>query len=123
MLPFADPAKKVVHYNPKYEDMYAPIAGPAHPFSKDGLAAGQRNHKIGHVEVRYPRPQKGTLIFQSKLSKGFPFRSAVCFGRRGFATFHVSCEYVFNPVPILFLNRILTLMLRVSGCALGIVQF
>eukprot|EP00240_Pyramimonas_obovata_P007446 CAMPEP_0118921158 /NCGR_PEP_ID=MMETSP1169-20130426/527_1 /TAXON_ID=36882 /ORGANISM="Pyramimonas obovata, Strain CCMP722" /LENGTH=183 /DNA_ID=CAMNT_0006861833 /DNA_START=214 /DNA_END=761 /DNA_ORIENTATION=- len=47
---YIDPARKQVYYNPKYEDMYAPIAGPAHPYSKDGLSAGQRNHKLGHVE-------------------------------------------------------------------------
>lgn len=28
-------------------------SGPAHPFSKDGLAAGMRNHRAGHVEVRH----------------------------------------------------------------------
>jgi pre-mRNA-processing factor 17 len=37
-------------YNLPYEDMHAPIAGPAHPFQKDGLAAGHRNHFNGHVE-------------------------------------------------------------------------
>lgn len=30
---------------------YCLHAGPAHPFSKDGLAAGMRNHRAGHVEV------------------------------------------------------------------------
>eukprot|EP00955_Chlamydomonas_euryale_P106899 365734-Chlamydomonas_euryale.AAC.7 len=37
-------------YNLPYKDMHAPIAGPAHPFQKDGLAAGSRNHFSGHVE-------------------------------------------------------------------------
>lgn len=26
------------------------LAGPAHPFQKDGLAAGLKNHRAGHVE-------------------------------------------------------------------------
>ncbi len=26
-------------------------AGPAHPYQKDGLAAGLKNHRAGHVEV------------------------------------------------------------------------
>ena len=28
-------------------------SGPAHPFNKDGLAAGMRNHRAGHVEVSH----------------------------------------------------------------------
>lgn len=27
-------------------------AGPAHPYTKDGVAAGMKNHFVGHVEVR-----------------------------------------------------------------------
>jgi hypothetical protein len=26
------------------------LPGPAHPFQKDGLAAGLKNHRAGHVE-------------------------------------------------------------------------
>jgi hypothetical protein len=48
----ADPSKHVVLHNPKYDDLYAPVAGPAHPYRADGLAAGQRNHPTGFVEVR-----------------------------------------------------------------------
>lgn len=40
-------------YNLPYEDLHAPIAGPAHPFQKDGLAAGSKNHFSGHVEVSW----------------------------------------------------------------------
>ena len=40
-----------MYYNVPYEDMHAPAVGPAHPFNKDGLAAGMRNHRAGHVEV------------------------------------------------------------------------
>ena len=32
------------------------VAGPAHPFNKDGLAAGMRNHRAGHVEVSHAFP-------------------------------------------------------------------
>ena len=31
--------------------MHAPIVGPANPNTKNGLAAGLRNHRAGHVEV------------------------------------------------------------------------
>lgn len=41
---------KEVKYNLPYQDMAAPVMGPAHPFQKDGLAAGMRNHRAGHVE-------------------------------------------------------------------------
>ena len=48
----ADPSARKVMYNLPYQDMHAPIVGPAHPFQKDGLAAGMKNHFSGHVEVR-----------------------------------------------------------------------
>jgi pre-mRNA-processing factor 17 len=41
-----------VFHNPRLEDLHAPVAGPAHPYRADGLAAGQRNHPTGFVEVR-----------------------------------------------------------------------
>ena len=46
-----DPAKKKIYYNAKYEDLYAPLAGPAHPFRAD--ARGARNHATGHVETAH----------------------------------------------------------------------
>ncbi|CAA7014614.1 unnamed protein product [Microthlaspi erraticum] len=30
--------------------LWAPIYGPAHPYAKDGIAQGMRNHKLGFVE-------------------------------------------------------------------------
>eukprot|EP00775_Hariotina_reticulata_P008921 gene8921-9098_t len=45
-----DPKARSVQYNLPYRDMSAPMAGPAHPFQKDGLAAGLKNHWAGHVE-------------------------------------------------------------------------
>ena len=33
------------------EQMLAPLVGPAHPYNKDGIAAGQKNHRSGQVEV------------------------------------------------------------------------
>ncbi|KAI8473364.1 MAG: WD40-repeat-containing domain protein [Monoraphidium minutum] len=39
-----------VQYNLPYQDMAAPVMGPKHPFQKDGLAAGMKNHRAGHVE-------------------------------------------------------------------------
>ncbi len=38
--------------NLPYEEMHAPVVGPAHPYQKDGIAAGMKNHRTGHVEVR-----------------------------------------------------------------------
>ena len=48
-----DPAKKKIYYNAKYEDLHAPLAGPAHPFRADGAARGARNHATGHVETAH----------------------------------------------------------------------
>eukprot|EP00877_Chromochloris_zofingiensis_P007991 jgi/Chrzof1/3445/Cz12g25200.t1 len=45
-----DPKARVVKYNLPYQDMAAPVMGPEHPFQKDGLAAGMKNHRAGHVE-------------------------------------------------------------------------
>ncbi|RAL40014.1 unnamed protein product [Cuscuta campestris] len=45
-----DPAQHSVSYNPTYDQLWAPIYGPAHPYAKDGLAQGLRNHKLGFVE-------------------------------------------------------------------------
>jgi pre-mRNA-processing factor 17 len=33
-----------------YDQLWAPIQGPSHPYAKDGLAQGMRNHKLGFVE-------------------------------------------------------------------------
>ncbi|XAR62231.1 hypothetical protein NMG60_11016917 [Bertholletia excelsa] len=45
-----DPSQHVVSYNPTYDQLWAPICGPAHPYAKDGIAQGMRNHKLGFVE-------------------------------------------------------------------------
>eukprot|EP00879_Flechtneria_rotunda_P002141 GHRR01002325.1.p1 GENE.GHRR01002325.1~~GHRR01002325.1.p1 ORF type:complete len:303 (+),score=127.78 GHRR01002325.1:221-1129(+) len=45
-----DPTARSVQYNLPYQDMAAPVVGPAHPFQQDGLAAGLKNHRAGHVE-------------------------------------------------------------------------
>ena len=47
----ADATAKQVMTNLPYDQMHAPVLGPAHPFQKDGVAAGMRNHRAGHVEV------------------------------------------------------------------------
>mmetsp|Transcript_27077 Transcript_27077/g.48257 ORF Transcript_27077/g.48257 Transcript_27077/m.48257 type:complete len:581 (-) Transcript_27077:109-1851(-) len=49
-IAYQDPNRKKVFHNPKYEEMYTPVAGPQHPFRKDGLARGLKNHTTGHVE-------------------------------------------------------------------------
>jgi pre-mRNA-processing factor 17 len=45
-----DPSQRKVNYNPTAEQLWAPVAGPEHPYAKDGVAQGLRNHKIGFVE-------------------------------------------------------------------------
>ncbi|KAG9446065.1 hypothetical protein H6P81_012193 [Aristolochia fimbriata] len=45
-----DPAQHVVAFNPSYDQLWAPLCGPAHPYAKDGIAQGMRNHKLGFVE-------------------------------------------------------------------------
>ncbi|KAL5723752.1 hypothetical protein ACHQM5_007109 [Ranunculus cassubicifolius] len=45
-----DPSQHVVSYNPTYDQLWAPIYGPAHPYAKDGVAQGMRNHKLGFIE-------------------------------------------------------------------------
>ncbi|XP_068651203.1 uncharacterized protein [Aristolochia californica] len=45
-----DPAQHVVSFNPSYDQLWAPICGPTHPYAKDGIAQGMRNHKLGFVE-------------------------------------------------------------------------
>jgi pre-mRNA-processing factor 17 len=51
-----DPTKKSVSYNPTIDQLYAPVVGPAHPYAKDGLAHGARNHKQGVVEDAFIAP-------------------------------------------------------------------
>ncbi|XP_068669647.1 uncharacterized protein [Aristolochia californica] len=45
-----DLAQHVVAFNPSYDQLWAPLCGPAHPYAKDGVAQGMRNHKLGFVE-------------------------------------------------------------------------
>ncbi|KAK8943535.1 hypothetical protein KSP40_PGU009051 [Platanthera guangdongensis] len=45
-----DPSQHAVGFNPTYDQLRAPIYGPAHPYAKDGIAKGMRNHKLGFVE-------------------------------------------------------------------------
>ncbi|KAI5573076.1 hypothetical protein BDE02_10G055400 [Populus trichocarpa] len=45
-----DPVQHVVTFNPTYDQLWAPVLGPAHPYAKDGIAQGMRNHKLGFVE-------------------------------------------------------------------------
>lgn len=45
-----DPVQHAVAFNPTYDQLWAPVYGPAHPYAKDGIAQGMRNHKLGFVE-------------------------------------------------------------------------
>ncbi|PNW84243.1 hypothetical protein CHLRE_04g226450v5 [Chlamydomonas reinhardtii] len=51
-----DAGARKVMYNLPVEDMHAPVLGPAHPYSRDGLAAGLKNHFVGHVEDAHMHP-------------------------------------------------------------------
>jgi len=44
------PGKHVVYHNPRAQDLFAPAAGPAHPYRRQGAAGEDRNHPTGHVE-------------------------------------------------------------------------
>ena len=44
-----------MYANLSLAEMHAPVVGPAHPFQKDGIAAGMKNHRSGYVEVSSPR--------------------------------------------------------------------
>ncbi|PKA66370.1 Protein Mut11 [Apostasia shenzhenica] len=45
-----DPRQHAVGFNPTFDQLWAPMYGPAHPYAKDGIAQGMRNHKLGFVE-------------------------------------------------------------------------
>lgn len=45
-----DPTQHAVTFNPTYDQLWTPIYGPSHPYAKDGIAQGMRNHKLGFVE-------------------------------------------------------------------------
>ena len=53
----ADATARKVYANLPLVEMHAPVVGPAHPFQKDGIAAGMKNHRSGYVEVSSPRLQ------------------------------------------------------------------
>ena len=44
---------RTVYATLPYDQRHAPIVGPSNPYTKDGLAAGVRNHRAGHVEVGF----------------------------------------------------------------------
>ena len=47
---YQDPTTRVVYQNFRYEEMYAPSAGPTSVHDPTGLNAGQRNHPLGYME-------------------------------------------------------------------------
>ena len=44
-----DPSAKEIKYNPRYDELFAPVAGPAHPF-KTQQEAAVKNTLSGYVE-------------------------------------------------------------------------
>ena len=57
----ADATARKVYANLPLVEMHAPVVGPAHPFQKDGIAAGMKNHRSGYVEVRQRAPAVQSL--------------------------------------------------------------
>eukprot|EP00898_Chlorokybus_atmophyticus_P003311 jgi/Chlat1/3981/Chrsp26S04042 len=51
-----DPHRRQIYYNPTYDQLWAPVAGPAHPYARDGLATGLLNHRTGQVEDAHINP-------------------------------------------------------------------
>lgn len=52
-----DPTQhSISSFNPTYDQLWAPLQGPAHPYAKDGVAQGMRNHKLGFVEDASMQP-------------------------------------------------------------------
>ncbi|KAG5548922.1 hypothetical protein RHGRI_014327 [Rhododendron griersonianum] len=45
-----DTTQHLVTFNPTYDQLWAPIYGPSHPYAKDGLTQCMRNHKLGFVK-------------------------------------------------------------------------
>ena len=59
-LRFQDPSRRVVYENLKYDELYAPLAGPsrAHESSNyysnaSGSSSGQKNHPLGYVQATH----------------------------------------------------------------------
>eukprot|EP00741_Cyanophora_paradoxa_P003039 tig00000663_g2951.t1 len=46
----ADPTRSLIHYNPKVDQLWAPVAGPQHPFRADSMSKGFKNTLTGYVE-------------------------------------------------------------------------
>ncbi|KAF3611453.1 hypothetical protein DY000_02044920 [Brassica cretica] len=59
-----NPTQHAVVFNPTYDQLWAPIYGPAHPYAKDGIAQGMRNHKLGFVEDA----SIGSFVFDEQYS-------------------------------------------------------
>eukprot|EP00798_Chlamydomonas_sp_ICE-L_P006550 gene6550-3202_t len=66
-----DPKSREVMYNMPLEDMHAPLLGPSHPYQKDGISAGMKNHRSGHVEDSHMNPYIFEEQYHSFHSQGF----------------------------------------------------
>ncbi|CAA0814139.1 Transducin/WD40 repeat-like superfamily protein [Striga hermonthica] len=64
-----DPTQRLVSFNPTYDQLWTPIVGPSHPYSKDGLAQGLRNHKLGFVE----NANIGSFVFDEQYNTFYKF--------------------------------------------------
>ncbi|KAI3467518.1 hypothetical protein Pfo_024181 [Paulownia fortunei] len=64
-----DPTQHLVSFNPTYDQLWTPIVGPSHPYAKDGLAQGLRNHKLGFVE----NANIGSFVFDEQYNTFYKF--------------------------------------------------
>ncbi|KAL7198169.1 hypothetical protein ACSBR2_020650 [Camellia fascicularis] len=56
-----DPSQHVVVFNPTYDQLWAPIYGPSHPYAKDGIAQEEGGGGGGGVEVDNPASETWLL--------------------------------------------------------------
>ena len=50
---YQDPEKRVFYQNLKYDEMYAPCAGPSSAHEASGLNVGEKNHPLGYVNTAH----------------------------------------------------------------------
>ncbi len=46
-----DASVRTIYSNLPFNQLHAPVVGPAHPFQRDNVAQGLKNHRAGFVEV------------------------------------------------------------------------
>lgn len=68
---FQDPTTRTIFYNLPVEDLDAPVLGPVHPYSKDGISQGLKNHRSGYVQDTFMHPQHFEEQYNTFQSQGY----------------------------------------------------